>query len=118
MTIVKAPEPVAPPPPAIDRRRVVLRERSRWREPDGLIRTGGRHAEVMLPADTAERALRNRLVIDPSSEVATRLRQSVGVEYQPFAPIYPSWTWTASPSRRRRHRSECRSSVSVESNTR
>jgi hypothetical protein len=81
-------KPDVPPPPAIERTRVVLRERSKWREPDGSIRTGGRHTEMMLPADTAERAMRNGLVVDPTSEVATRLRAGWGVEYQPFAPMY------------------------------
>jgi hypothetical protein len=65
---------------------VVLRERSKWREPNGEIRTAGQLQEVLLPAATAERALRNNMALDPSSEIVARLRAVYPTEWQPFHP--------------------------------
>jgi hypothetical protein len=78
----EAPTPPEPPPsPAIERRSVVCLRPSKWREPDGEIRTTGRLTEAHVPVSIAQRALDLGSAILPNSREHLRLREIDGVDY-------------------------------------
>jgi hypothetical protein len=74
-----------PPAPKVERREVFLLVNGRWAEPDGTVRTAGRHVTCDPPAAIAQLALQHKHALDPLSDHAIMLRQRIPPDYSCYA---------------------------------
>jgi hypothetical protein len=73
------------PAPIVERRQIFLLVNGRWPEPDGTVRTAGRHIECDPPAAIAKLAIEYEHALEPTSEFAQTLRMRMPPCYAHFA---------------------------------
>jgi hypothetical protein len=78
-------EPVMPSAPIVERQQIFLLVNGKWTEPDGTVRTAGRHIECDPPAAIAELAIEYGHALEPLNEHAIALRQRTAACYAHFA---------------------------------